>query len=137
MLHQVEIINIDPNHFVAVALHYPLSEHIPHEDLVKIIEQVVIWPIDLDCNLLVSDYHIDEHKVIGCIYCHFLLEVEAMLRCVLTEFQKDVVLSRVLGFRRVRLPEVLEVLTDSILNDPHFLIQSRVCKGIRIGLQID
>ncbi len=127
MLHQVEIINIDPDHLVAVALHDLLSEHILLEDLGMIIEQVVIWPIDLDCHLLVSDYHVAEHQVVWRIYCHFLLEVEAMLRCVLTELQEDVVLGRVLGFRRVSLPEFLEILTDSILDELRFLIHSRVC----------
>ena len=80
MLHQVEIINIDPNHFIAIALHDSLSEHILHEDLARIIEQIVIWPIDLNCHLLVSDNHVAEHQVIGRIYRRFLLELEAMLR---------------------------------------------------------
>ena len=60
MLHQVEIINIDPDDLVAVALHDSLCEHILHEDFAMIIEQVVIWPIDLDCHLLVSDNHVAE-----------------------------------------------------------------------------
>lgn len=80
MLHQVEIININPDHFVAIALHDSLSEHILLEDLAMIIEEIVIWPIDLDCHLLVSDYHVAEYQVIGRIYSRFLLELEAMLR---------------------------------------------------------
>ena len=116
MLHQGEIINIDPDDFVPVALHDSLSEHILLEDLAMIIEEIVIWTIDLDCHLLVSDYNVAEYKVVGRIYCHFLLELEAMIRCVLIELQEDVILSRVLGFRRVSLPEFPEVLTDNILD---------------------
>jgi hypothetical protein len=52
--------------------------------------------------------------------------LEAMLRCVLIELQEDVILSRVLGFRRVCLPEFPEVLTDNILDNLCFLIQCRV-----------
>jgi hypothetical protein len=48
-----------------------------------------------------------------------------------------VILSRVLGFGRVCLPEFPEVLTDIILDNLRFLIQRTVCQGIRIGLQVD
>lgn len=61
MLHQVEIINIDPDDFVSVGLHDPLSEHVLFEDLALIIAEIVIWPIDLDSHLLVPDYHVAEH----------------------------------------------------------------------------
>lgn len=83
MLHQVEIINIDPDDFVSVGLHDPLSEHVLFKDLALIIEEIVIWSIDLDSHLLVPDYHVAEHQVVWRVHCHLLLELEAMLRCVL------------------------------------------------------
>ena len=87
----------------------------------------MIWPIDLDSHLLVPDYHVAEHQVIWRVHSHLLLELEAMLGRVLVQLQEDVILSGVLGFRRVRLSEPPEILTDGILDYLRFLIQGRVC----------